>query len=183
MNTNSAILIAFLAATAVSFTPSPFLAAQEVQWMGWEEANQVLPAKDKKVLLNIYTEWCGWCKRMDHSTFRSPRIAEYINDNFHPIRFDAECKEKIEYQGKTYQFKDNGKRGYHELAAKLLNGRMSLPSVVFMDEEHNLIQCIIGYKSPEEFEQILAYFAGDHYKEVPWSRFKQQYEPRLISND
>ncbi len=135
--------------------------------------------QEKKILLNIYTEWCGWCKRMDSETLSNPEVAAYINDNFYPVRLDAQQQGELEYKGKTYGFNNNGKRGYHELAAELLNGRMSFPSMVFLDESTEEIQSIVGFKKPEEFQQILAYFGGNHYRDTPWSVFQRSYGSNL----
>lgn len=151
-----------------------------INWMSWEEAKERSKAEKRKILLNVYTEWCGWCKRMDQQTYSKPEVAQYINANFYPVRFDAEQKNELEYQGKTYEFTSNGKRGYHELAAELLRGRMSFPSVVFMDEKFELIQSIVGFKQPEAFAQIIAYFGEDFYKKTPWSTFQKKYKPQLI---
>jgi thioredoxin-related protein len=120
---------------------------------------------------------------MDTITFNAAPIASYINDKFYPVRLNAERKTSIDYKDKSYTFVEDGKRGYHQFAAELLRGRMSFPSVVFMDEQGEVIQSIVGYKSPEEFERILTYFAEDYYKETPWSAFKRNYAPKLIKKE
>lgn len=179
-------IIVFIASFALLSFTLPYAAGPEregVSWMTWEEAAAMMESQDKKVLLNVYTDWCGWCKRMDTTTFDAAPIAQYINSSFYPVRFNAERQQAIEYRGQTYQFVEKGKRGYHQFAAEMLKGRMSFPSVVFLDEEGNVIQSIVGYKSPEEFEQILTYFAEDYYKETPWSTFKRNYASRLINKD
>ncbi len=179
-------IIVFVASFALLSFTLPFAAGpgqKGVGWMTWEEAAVMMESQDKKVLLNVYTDWCGWCKRMDTTTFNAAPIAAYINNSFYPVRFNAERQKAIEYQGQIYQFVEKGKRGYHQFAAEMLKGRMSFPSVVFLDEKGNVIQSIVGYKSPEEFEQILTYFAEDYYKETPWSAFKRNYAPRLINKD
>ncbi len=106
-----------------------------------------------------------------------------MNEKFYPVKFNAETKEDIVYKGKTYHFVKDGKRGHHELAATLLQGRMSYPTLVFIDEEGELIQSIVGFKTAEEFEMILAYFYGDYYMKKPWSAFKRDYQSRLIVKD
>lgn len=142
----------------------------------------ILSRKEKKkLLLNVYTDWCGWCKRMEKGTFEEPNIARYINENFYPVKFDAEQKEDLEYKGKTYKYVKNGQRGYHELAAELLKGRLSFPTVVFLDEGMEVIQSIVGYKTPGQFERIATYFAQNHYKKTPWSIYQSSYKPLLIS--
>lgn len=152
-----------------------------INWMTWEEAMLLSESEPRKILLDVYTEWCYWCKRMDESTFQDTSIAAYVNEHFYPVKFDAEQKQDIEFKGKVYKFIKSGKKGFHELAAVLLNGRLSFPTLVFLDQEHNVIQSIVGYKTPGQFEKIATYFAGDHFKKTPWSTFKKNFKPILVS--
>lgn len=168
-------------------TLSPRLQAQdstieqttEVKWLSWEEAIELSKTKKKKILLDVYTDWCSWCKKMDTLTFNQAKIAAYINDNFYPVKFNAHSKDEIKYEDKVYKYQKKGVRGYHELAAELLGGRMSYPTVVFLDEEQTVIQSIIGFKSAEQFEVIATYFATDQFMKTPWSAYKAQYIPVL----
>lgn len=183
------IVTTLLAWTALSFTPvqqTQKLSQQEnqepIEWLTWEEAVALSKKEKKMLLLNVYTNWCGWCKRMDKATFQEPNLARYINENFYPVKFDAEQEGELEYKGKTYTFVKNGQRGYHELAAELLNGRLSFPTVVFLDEDLEAIQSIVGYKTPQQFERIATYFAGGHYKKTPWSTYQSAYRPVLVSD-
>jgi len=148
----------------------------QVHWKDWEDFVKAGLSKDRKVIVKVYTKWCTWCQRMDSQTFSDPVIASFINEKFYPVRFDAETKEDLQYNGKTYSFVQNGKRGHHELAATLLRGRLSYPTIIFLDESGEYIQSIVGFKTREEFEMILVYFYGDYYKTKPWSAFKRDYD-------
>ncbi len=184
------VILTLLAAwSALSFIPpaqyTQKLLQQEnteeaIKWLSWEEAMALSGKEKKKILLNVYTDWCGWCKRMDKATFQEPNIARYINDNFYPVKFDAEQRDELEYKGKTYKYVKNSQRGYHELAAELLKGRLSFPTVVFLDEDLNVIQSIVGFKTPQQFERIATYFAGGHYLKTPWSTYQKAYRPVLV---
>lgn len=85
----------------------------------------------KKIVVDIYTDWCGWCKRMDASTFQDPKVIKAINKNFYAVKFNAEQKEDINFKSKVYQFVPQGNRGYHSLAAEITQGRLSYPTFVF----------------------------------------------------
>lgn len=151
----------------------------QVQWMSWEEALQKSKTEKRKILLDVYTEGCRWCKHMEKTTFRQPEIATYINDNFYPVKFDAERKEELVYLDKTYKFVKQGSVSYHELAAELLRGRLQLPAIVFMDENLRVIQSFVGYKTPQQLEKIATYFAMDHYKHTPWSTFQKNFKSMI----
>ena len=76
----------------------------------------------------------------------------------------------------------NGKKRYHELAIELLRGKMSYPTVVFLDEKMELIQAIVGFKSPRQFEKIATYFGSDYYRKTPWSAFQKSYKTILTAD-
>ena len=147
----------------------------QIKWISFEEAVQLTKQNPKRILLDVYSEGCGWCKKMDTLTFNQPFIASYIKEQFYPVRLDAHSKEEIKYNEKVYKYHKSGRGGYHELAAEILKGRMSYPTVVFLDEEFNVIQSIIGFKTPEQFEVIATYFATDQFMTIPWSAYKAKY--------
>ncbi len=151
--------------------------AQEIEWLTWEEALAQNQQEKKKILVDIYTTWCGWCKKMDSRTFQKKHIAEFVTDNYYAVRFDAEYKDDIIYNNKIYSYVAGfGKKGYHELAAEIMNGRMSYPTTVFIDENLDVIQPIPGFQDARTFEMIMKYFAGNHYQSTPWVKYEQSYK-------
>ena len=184
------ILISFVLLSVYSFTTDRSDSfTNKVNWLTWEEAMDLSQVEQRKVVVAVYTSWCGWCKKMDKTTYNKTRIANYINNNFYAVRFDAEQREPIEFQGKVYKYVNpsNGKRGYHEFASAMTMGRMSYPSTVFFDEKLDLIQPIPGFQDDQTFEMILTYFGDDYYKKVPWEKYEKTYVPlnnaQFISDD
>jgi thioredoxin-related protein len=143
-----------------------------IQWMTWEEAIKKSDKNPKKIFVDVYTDWCGWCKKMDASTFADPKVAEFINKNFYPVKFNAEQPEDIVYKGNTLKFVAEGRRGYHQLASALLDGRMGYPSYVYLDEQQNRITISPGFKPVDVIMKELNYVAGNHYKTITLDQFQ-----------
>ncbi len=152
------------------------LQAQEIKWMSWEEAvaKAASEKNPKKVFVDVYTDWCGWCKRMDADTFQNPEVAAYMRDNFYMVKLDGEQAEPITYKGQTYEFVAQGRNGYHQLAAALLQGRLSYPTVVFLDENFQMLSPVPGYQKPDAFLNIARYFGENIYKEKDWQAYSGQ---------
>ncbi|GAB4496243.1 MAG: hypothetical protein OHK0019_27560 [Saprospiraceae bacterium] len=146
-----------------------------VKWMTLEEALEKSKTDKRKIFVDVYTDWCGWCKRMDSTTFMNPAVVQYLNDHYYPVKFNAEQQKEIVYKDKTYQFKKNGARGYHELAAEWLNNRLSYPTVVFLDENQGVIQPLQGYQDATKMEAVLNYFGTDSHKKTPWESYQKNF--------
>ena len=164
------LILLTITLTAVSTS-----AQKKIKWLTWEEALQKSEVEQKKFVVDIYTQWCGWCKKMDKSTFMDEFIVDYVNENFYPVKFDAEFKETIIFKGNEYKYVKKGRRGFHELAVELTKGKLSFPTIVFLDEELEVLQPIPGFQDNERFELIVTYFSGDHFKFTPWRRYIRNY--------
>lgn len=125
------------------------------QWTTLDNAIALSKKDNKKILVDVYTDWCKWCKVMDEKTFQNSEMKSHLEENYHLVKFNAEQKEEVVFNGKTYNYVSNGKRGSHTLASELLDGQLSYPSLVVLDSDLNKLQTIRGYKSPEQLKEIL----------------------------
>lgn len=150
-----------------------------IEWISIYELENAMANEPRKVVIDVYTDWCGWCKRMDATTFKNEVIADYVNEKYYAVKLDAEQKDSISFRDHTFKFVKQGKRGYHELAAALLQGKMSYPSIVYLDEELNMIQPVPGYQDAAQFEKVIKYFGGNHYKNKKFEDFQKEFTSSL----
>ncbi len=143
-----------------------------LNWISFEEAVALQAKAPKKILIDVYTDWCGWCKKMDKHTYTDESVIKNLSDNYYLVRLNAEQKEDIIYKDKTFKFKSEYKA--NELAVSLLNGQMSYPSTVFLDENMNLLTVVPGYLTPKDLNPILKYFGGNIYKEKNWKEYEAE---------
>jgi thioredoxin-related protein len=165
---------AILGLFITSMKPVP--AVETVKWMSFEEALQKSKIEKRKIFIDVYTSWCGWCKVMDKNTFSEAHVAKILNEEFYPVKFNAEQRENVEFNGTTFKYVASGNSGYHELAAALLNNKLSYPTVVFLDEEFRMIQPLSGYQEPKDFHPIIQFIGEDHYKTTTWKDWQVQYK-------
>jgi thioredoxin-related protein len=157
--------------------------AQEVKWHTFEEAIKLNQTAPRKIMVDVYTDWCGWCKVMDKKTFSQEVIAEYLNNKYYAVKFNAEQKEDIILGNDTLKYIPNGQRGYHQLAAALLNNKLSYPSVVFLDEQSKIIHVQQGFTKAQPFDVMLKYIGGSHYNNTPWETWSKTYKSPIISEE
>ncbi len=159
-------------AAPVSVEPAAETAIK-IKWVTWQEAIRLNKKHPRKIMVDLYTDWCGWCKKMDKSTFVDPVVVNYVNENFYAVKFDAEQRGTLQYRGHSFQFKsDAGRRGAHELAIALLDGRMSYPSMVYLDEKQDRIAISPGFKPGDQLMIELRFAAQNHYKVQEFAAYK-----------
>ncbi|MDA8692646.1 DUF255 domain-containing protein [Saprospiraceae bacterium] len=168
--------------SSISFLLSVGMFAQEkINWLTWEEAQEIHSVTEKKFFIDIYTDWCKWCDKMEKSTLSEPSIVKYINENYYAVRFDAEDKNEIIFKDKVFKpIKSFGKRPTHELAIEIMSGNIGYPTIVFIDENLKVIQPIQGYQDVKTFKMIMTYFAGNYYKEIRWKPYVKEYKADKI---
>ena len=154
-------------------------AQETLSWVSLQEAEKLMAKQPKKLFIDVYTDWCGWCKVMDQQTFQHPTISKIINQYYYPVKFNAEQKEDLVFRGKTFKYVPNGRSGYNELAAEMLQGKLSYPTIVYMDENFNIIQAIPGFYKPVDIEPILKYFGSGAYKNTDWGEYQKSFKSEL----
>ena len=147
---------------------------QKIKWLGFEEAVALGEKQPKKLFIDVYTNWCGWCKKMDATTFMDDGVADYIGKNFYAVKFNAESKDTIHFKGTNFVFKPEFKS--NELSISLMNKQMSYPTYVFLDEQFNLLAPVPGFMPPDGIMPVLKYFGEDIYKTKTW----QEYQPQPV---
>lgn len=151
----------------------------KLQWRSIQEIEALQKTEPRKVLVDFYTDWCGWCKKMDAETFAHPVIAEILNKHFYIVKFDAESFDSIKFKGVQYFKKDQNKRTPHNFAVTMLNGKMSYPTTVVLDEQLNSLGPIPGFYDALTMEKILMYFVENHYKGTEWNVFQKNFSGRV----
>lgn len=149
-------------------------AQTQINWMTWDEmiAQREKDTVKKKIFMDLYTGWCGWCKKMDASTFLDPSIVAYMNDNFYAVKFDAETRDTIYFNNHMFTNSDpsfvktnpNARGRTHWFASSILDGQLSYPSYVMLDENFVRLMIWKGFKTQEELIGILVFFGSDQFK-------------------
>lgn len=143
-------ILFFFFISLVSFSSK----AQKVKWMSFNEAVQAQKENKKPIFIDVYTVWCGPCKLLDSKTFSNPETSKYINENYNPVKFNAEGNEEITLGKMTYK-----NPGYKEARKKSRNGMheftsylkiQGYPAMVVLNNKLQLEKTILGFRSAEE---------------------------------
>lgn len=167
------LLLLFLFFSALAFPQQ-----QKIKWYSIEEADKLMKDNPRPLFIDTYTDWCSWCKKLDQETFSNPVVADILNTRFYPVKFDAEGKTNISFQGRS--FINDGKSGNaHQLAVALLKGQLSYPTVVFLNEKGQLLSPVPGYRTAKDMEELLSFFAEKAYEKQNFQDFQKSFKGKV----
>jgi thioredoxin-related protein len=171
----TAIGLIGLAANLSSFNQQEQRGNVSDKWYTWEEAVELNKKQPKKIMVDVYTDWCGWCKKMDKSTFANPEVSNYLRDHFYAVKLNAEQREAIIFGRDTFTYMDSGNgRGVNTLAYALLDGKMGYPSIVYLDEQFRRIMISPGYKETPDLMRELKFAKEEIYNKQTWEEYLGQ---------
>ncbi|MFY8108275.1 MAG: thioredoxin family protein [Bacteroidia bacterium] len=138
----------------VTIMATSMKSSEEIKWMDFNQGYELAKKKNKIMLVDVYTEWCGWCKRMDRDAYAKPEIAELVGKDFIAIKFNPEI------EGVTYTFEGKSYTG-PQLAQVISNNQINgYPTTIFMNPKAKTSEIMVGYKNAEQLKPILVDIVG-----------------------
>ncbi|HET7152401.1 MAG TPA: DUF255 domain-containing protein, partial [Candidatus Kapabacteria bacterium] len=135
----------------------------KIEWKNLTDGMKLSHTTNKKILMDVYTDWCTWCKTMDKETYGEDTIIAYISDHFIPVRLNAESKDVRQID--TLQMTDA------ELADAF--NVTAYPTTIFIQSDGRPITSIPGYIKTDEFKNVLRYIAEDAYLKMGYEDYKK----------
>lgn len=133
-----------------------------VVWMSPEQVEAASGENKKPIIVDVYTNWCYYCKVMDNTTWRNDSVTAYLGSNYYTVKINAENQDAYLWQGATYKYEPKYK--VNMLAVKLLEGNMVYPSLVIIPVKGEP-EVLRGAFTAKELEMILKYY-GDRTNET-----------------
>lgn len=155
-----------LAIAAIVITASLSLADEKnkkeaIQWLDFEKAVSAAKKERKMLVVDFYTDWCGWCKVMDRDTYGNAEVAKYAKAKLIMSKVNAESKAMTRFQ-------DN-ELTYQQLAAGF--GVRGYPATIFIGPDGEFITLVSGFVPADKFMPILEFLADGHYKTTKYEDF------------
>jgi len=138
------------------------LSAQDasVAWLNFEQLEDSLQVRPRKVFIDFYADWCVYCQKMDRVAFRDPQVVRKLNSEFYAVRMNVESPDTIAFDGRRYTNPEAGKkrRPVHEIPRLLASRKglpFSLPAIVILDKDFRVETRYFEYLSPKKMRELL----------------------------
>ena len=135
-----------------------------LQWRTFDAGFSEAKKTGKKVLLDVYTDWCGWCKKLDKNVYGDPKVSGYINDHYIPVKLNPESATRVTYRDTAYSAGEFA-QGF---------GITGYPTIIFFEPDGKPIDRLAGYVDANQFLPIIRFIGEDFYKKMSWDDFKKQ---------
>lgn len=110
----------------------------KINWINFNQLNDSLKLKQKKVFVDFYADWCMYCKEMDGTTFQNAEVIKELNTNYYAVKMNVESGETIIFGDQTFINKKIKRvNPVHEIALLLASRKdqiFSLPAYILFDE-------------------------------------------------
>lgn len=170
------LMLVFISAfvLTVSSADKPAPVVEKLKWMTLAEAKEAMQTQKKPILIDLYTDWCGWCKVMDKKTYTNAKVIAYLQEHFYPVKLNAETRDAVIWNEKTYNF--NAANKTNDFALFLTYGRLSYPTTVILPLDNSGPQPVPGYLEPKELELIVKYFGDGGYGKTPFEEYQKAFK-------
>lgn len=156
-----------------SCAQKPVDKAEKMKWMSLQQVEESLKTNKRPILVDLYTDWCSWCKVMDKKTYANKEVSAYLKEKFYSVKIDAESKKDIVWQGRTFSY--NRDHSTHDFAIYLTNGNLAYPTTVFIPVDGEP-QAIPGYMTPAEFEGLVKFFGEEKFGKESFDEYLRNFK-------
>ncbi|MEO5683745.1 MAG: DUF255 domain-containing protein [Chitinophagaceae bacterium] len=169
-------IVAIIMASILFVAPAakPVANGEKLKWMTLKEAQDAMLTEKRPILIDLYTDWCGWCKVMDKKTYTNAKVIAYLQQHFYPVKLNAETREVLSWNNKTYNFNSANKT--NDFALFLTYGRLSYPTTVIIPTDNSGPQPVPGYLEPKQLELIVRYFGDGKYGKQAFEAYQQTFK-------
>lgn len=144
-------------------------------WQSWNDVSIKEKIKKKPILIDIYTDWCVYCKVMDNTVYKSDSVVNYLQQYFYSYKLNAEKNDSVVWNNTLFNY--NSRYQVHDFAVHLTKGNIAYPTTAIVDLDGNSF-FETGALNLRQMEFLLRYFIEAHPYNISKENFSKIFKNR-----
>jgi len=140
--------------------------SQHIDWVDLELAQKHAKAENKKVLLFMEAEWCGYCKKMYREVFPKQSVQDSLHKYFYPVRIDLESKEQVVFNGSKISQQDLGRQFR-------VTGT---PTLIFLESDGSVMGTQPGFIPAKIFDKLMAFVGSEEFQDMGFKEYLAKFD-------
>lgn len=136
--------------------------APEIRWSSIDGVWAPDASPERRVLVNVYTEWCEFCRKMDSDVYPDSAVRRVVAEHFMTVGLNADSDRIVRFKGQEFTER--------ALARRL--GVRSYPTMVFMEPDGTVILQTNGFMPTDDYVRMLTYIGSQAYTRVDFAEFR-----------
>ncbi len=132
-----------------------------LDWLSYDEGLALAEKENKYVLIDFYTDWCGYCQKMERETYSKEEVKRILSENFVTVKVNAESNNKVREKGEEITERELARRynvsGY--------------PTIWFLESNQQRIALLPGFVPAEQFILVIKYIGEGWYKNISFEEY------------
>jgi thioredoxin-related protein len=131
-------------------------ATPQIKWLSYDEGLAKAKKEGKHLFIDFTAKWCGYCKKMDGSTFIDTGIVNMLNNDFVPVKVDGDSERELNVEGYKVTEKNLSRQEYKV---------RGFPTFWFLESDGTKLGAVQGYQPAQNLLATLQYVKDKKYAE------------------
>lgn len=137
-------------------------AGTAVRWVPLENGLKSAETSKKYLFVSVYTDWCGYCRKLEATTYKAPPVIAELDKHFESVKLNAESDELVTWKGKKITAR----------ALTALWGVEGFPTLLFINRHGEIVGSFNSYVEPDMMVKLLTYISsGARERKVTFDAF------------
>jgi thioredoxin-related protein len=133
-----------------------------IVWHRYDDGLKMARENGKHILVNFTAKWCGYCGKMNRTTFSNPEVVKMLSEDFVTIKVHGDSKKELNIDGYKITERKLALNEYHV---------RGYPAYWFLKSDGKRLGVLPGYRAANEFLEVLYFMKAGLYDKMTFDEY------------